>query len=44
MKIAAGRSEVFKTAKQMITSSRDVVGEQCVQNEQGDIVVQYMTN
>lgn len=31
------RAEVFKIAKQMISTNRDVVGDKCVRNDRGDL-------
>jgi len=35
---AEGRNEVFRLAKQMRGENRDVIGEQCVRNDEGRIV------
>ena len=33
------RTEVFKIAKHMCLTNRDVIGENCVKNDQGDLAV-----
>lgn len=36
---AGGRGKIFKTARRMVASNRNVVGQQCVRSDQGDVVV-----
>lgn len=38
------REELFKIVKMMVKNGKDIVGERCIRNDQGSIVVDIQEN